>query len=1456
MRYGRPSTLIRVMTGRIHQLPSPKTNDLNSIIEFGLAVDSLVEHLRNSEQVSHLSNPALLHDLVSKLPVDYRLKWAAFKSSLPEPNLTAFGKFMSTMVELAYEVADDFLPERVNKVRAKDRVFVQAHSESPSPSSRQTPVNQASIARKTCVACNEEGHRIVDCSKFKQMGIDERYKNHANNFVRKWMPGKRLRVYRRGSQLTLLEDIVARQLGIDGPTEPLNLQWTGNIKRNESKSRRITMEVSGSGSSKRFELSDARTVSSLLLPSQSMHYGDLARRYPYLRGLPLQEYSNASPKILIGLDNLKLIVPLKIREGGWKDPIAAKSRLGWSIYGCSLVPTSSVICGFHFGGWTDPDRELNELVRDFFTLENAGVISPPLVLESEEEKRAKMLLETTTRRVSSGFETGLLWKVDKVKFPDSRGMATRRLRALESRLIKEPELYDNVRLQIQIYLEKGYVHVASKQELDMPPDQVWYLPLGVHKNSKKPNKIRLTWDGRASVQGVSFNSMLLKGPDMLSSLPSILCHFRLYRYALTADIREMFHRIHIREEDRQFQRFLWRNHVNQDPEVSPCSAQYVKNLNASEFADTYPRAVYAIHHYHYVDDYLDSFRSREEAIKVGKEVRMIQREGGFELRDFRSNDALIIASVGADSEEIDKKLLLDKLANIESVLGMRWIPNSDCFTYDLAIRGDLLDIINKNHIPTKREVLKVIMSLFDPLGLVAFYLVHGKVLMQDIWTSGAHWDDNINQQLHERWIQWTKILPQLSAIRIPRYYFPKAESEAYSSLQVHIFVDASESAYSCVAYFRVLSPNGPLVSLVGAKTKVAPLKMLSIPRLELQAAVLGTRMLNNVISMHGLQVSQRILWTDSATVLAWLHSEQRRYHQYVGFRIGEILSTTELGEWRWIPSKLNVADDATKWGSGPQIDVNSRWFVGPKFLYQSEERWPQKGKLSFSTEEELRSCNVHLPAVSKLVDVSRFSRWERLLRAIAYVHRFTSNIRRSQRGEPLERGPLMQQELQSAEGTLWQQAQRAFYGEEIHVLRISSGRPDALHASISKSSSIYKLWPFVDNNGILRKRSRLASAPWIPDGVKYPVILPRQHLISILLTDWFHRKFRHANRETIVNEMRQRYEIPKLRSLIARVFRNCMKCRVLRAVPLSPPMSPLPKVRLMPYIRPFTFVGLDFFGPLLVKVGRSNAKRWVALFTCLTIRAVHLEIVHSLTTEACVMAIRRFVSRRGSPSEIYSDNGTNFHGANRQLQEEIEERKNRLATVFTNSTTRWMFNPPGAPHMGGVWERMVRSVKVAVGTILETQRRPDDEVLETVMIEAEAMINSRPLTYIPLESSDQEALTPNHFLLGSSNGVKQLSAEPVDFRSTLRSGWKLAQHLADGIWRRWIKEYLPVISRRSKWFEEVRGLVEGDLVFVVDGAVRSQWVRGKVIRVVCGPRRTCTPSLGADYKWNTSPACR
>lgn len=225
-------------------------------------------------------------------------------------------------------------------------------------------------------------------------------------------------------------------------------------------------------------------------------------------------------------------------------------------------------------------------------------------------------------------------------------------------------------------------------------------------------------------------------------------------------------------------------------------------------------------------------------------------------------------------------------------------------------------------------------------------------------------------------------------------------------------------------------------------------------------------------------------------------------------------------------------------------------------------------------------------------------------------------------------------------------------------------------------------------------------------------------------------------------------------------------------------MAPLPEAGLKPYERPFSYVGLDYFGPISVRVNRSTVKRWIALFTCLTTRAVHLEVAHSLSTESCKQAIRRFIGRRGAPVEIRSDRGTNFVGANNDLRKEMIEMDRQLAETFTNTNTRWVFNPPAAPHMGGAWERLVRSVKTAMAAI-QTTEIPKEEALATFIVEAESIVNFRPFTFIPLETEQQEALTPNHFLLLSSTGVKQSPKTLLEPKMVCRGSWELCRSMVD-----------------------------------------------------------------------------
>lgn len=602
-----------------------------------------------------------------------------------------------------------------------------------------------------------------------------------------------------------------------------------------------------------------------------------------------------------------------------------------------------------------------------------------------------------------------------------------------------------------------------------------------------------------------------------------------------------------------------------------------------------------------------------------------------------------------------------------------------------------------------------------------------------------------------------------------------------------------------------------------------------------------------ITESHTVEISKRFLWSDSSTVLAWIRSDHRRYKQYVACRIGELLTLTDIDDWKWVPSKMNPADTATKWGKGPFEETEKSWFEGPQFLRKPEEEWPRPRSVQLTAvaEEELRPCHSHREIIipGAVADYQRFSKWERLLRTMAYVLRFINNLKLKRAGTNTEHGILTRDELRLARTTLYKSVQWQTYPDEMALLTVNRQNP------LKTSSPLHSLSPFMDDEGVLRVDSRIKAADKATQSMKFPIILPRTHRLTLLIIDDCHRKFHHANFETVVNEIRQRYHVSRLRPAVKKVTKDCQVCKIIRARPYTPRMAPLPLARLAACVRPFSYVGLDFFGPFLVKVGRSYLKRWIALFTCLTIRAVHVEVVFSLTTKSCIECIRRFICRRGVPNEIYTDNGTNFKGAARLMKEQqemIREINENLAGTFTSTTTKWLFIPPASPHMGGAWERMVRSVKTAMFAAYEGNRKLTDEGLLTLITEAEAIVNSRPLTYMPLESAECEALTPNHFLLplGSSGDILQRSSDEkttkVDHREAaaiVEATWNATQQHLDMFWKRWIAEYLPTLTKRTKWFGEQRAITVGDLVLVIDGGPRNEWVRGRVREVIVGNDR-------------------
>ncbi|XP_065095682.1 uncharacterized protein LOC135717496 [Ochlerotatus camptorhynchus] len=452
-----------------------------------------------------------------------------------------------------------------------------------------------------------------------------------------------------------------------------------------------------------------------------------------------------------------------------------------------------------------------------------------------------------------------------------------------------------------------------------------------------------------------------------------------------------------------------------------------------------------------------------------------------------------------------------------------------------------------------------------------------------------------------------------------------------------------------------------------------------------------------------------------------------------------------------------------------------------------------------------------------------FSSWQRLQRVTAYVQRFFVNLRKKKNRKPSIAGPLTQEELSTAETFQIKRAQKDAYGEELAVLAASR----RLH----KKNRLYKLNPFIDDLGVMRIHSRLGECDFVDDSDKYPIVLPRAHPATHLIVANVHQHYHHQYHEACVNLVRKDFYIPRVRTVCDQVRRNCQLCKIRGAIPAPPAMGPLPKSRVAVFVRPFSYVGVDFFGPFLVLVGRHHEKRWGVIVTCLTTRAIHLELAASLDTSSCIMALRNCFARRGTPIEIRSDRGTNFVGADKELKVAVAELdRDKLLTEFTTPTTSWRFNPPASPHMGGCWERLIQSVKKVLASV-KPQRVPTEEVLRSYLIQVENVVNSRPLTHVPVDDYSSPALTPNHFLMGSPDGSKPL-VPYNDCPLTLQRSWKASEALANRFWQRWVIEYLPTITRRTKWFYPVKPIAIGDIVVVADPSLpRNSWPKGRVVSV-------------------------
>ena len=708
-----------------------------------------------------------------------------------------------------------------------------------------------------------------------------------------------------------------------------------------------------------------------------------------------------------------------------------------------------------------------------------------------------------------------------------------------------------------------------------------------------------------------------------------------------------------------------------------------------------------------------------------------------------------------------------------------------------------------------------------------------KILFQQLWEMKVGWDEEVPEVVRDSWLKWRSELHLLSTKHVPRCYYKKNTS--VTSVALHGFSDASEQAYAAVVYLRMECTDGSTqLSLVSSKTKVAPIKRLTIPRLELCGAQLLAQLLHHIRQVLDLPLDHCHAWTDSVIVLHWLRGSPKRFKTYVGNRISNILELLGSECWRHVSGVTNPADCASRGLFPSELIEHELWWGGPDWLKLPSSQWPDQSLIPDQEPipEELREVclAVTVQSIEQLIPTRRFSSFTRLKRVTAWILRFTGNCRAKMKKRSTVTEPhLNVLELQKAEVYWLSIIQKQHFAEELGRLQ----KKRQLH----NGSPLIPLHPFVDSDGLIRvggreQRSNRAYS------AKHPVILHGSHPLTRLIVRSEHLRLLHAGPTLLSCTLNRSYHLLGGRKVVRSVTRACVTCRRTAAKPQEQLMGQLPAERVTPDLI-FNRVGVDYAGPLQLKLGSVRkptiVNSYVCVFVSLSVRAVHLELVSDLTTDSFIACLRRFISRRGKPTLICSDHGTNFVGAANELKELVDFLKSQqvqgdISAFCSVQKIQWRFIPEHAPHFGGLWEAAVKSFKTHLRKVVGNVKLTFEEMV-TVLTQIESCLNSRPLVALPPDDDGIEALTPGHFLIGRP--MEALPDPALAYQSiSILSRWQLCQALVRHLWQRWSADYLNSLKRCYKWHKPSTNLRIGDIVILrEDNVIPAKWPLARVTDV-------------------------
>ena len=920
--------------------------------------------------------------------------------------------------------------------------------------------------------------------------------------------------------------------------------------------------------------------------------------------------------------------------------------------------------------------------------------------------------------------------------------------------------------------------------------------------------------------------------------------------ALSGDIEKAFLMVSINEKDRDSLRFLWvSDPADKDSELMTLrftrvmfgvsSSPFLLNATVNhhirgfhgsdpEFAEKFLSSIY-------VDDLVSGDSDVNSAFNFYLKSKLRLSTAGFNLRKFITNSTELrdlihkneLAITAGNQEEKSKKddegehsteedetyaksslgVKIEEKQGIHKILGVQWDVAEDEFRFDVTEVATTL----QESSPTKRSVVKVTAKFFDPLGVMTPVTVLFKLFCKELCEEKVGWDDPLSGRLLEKWNHLSSQLEDPNVITIPRCLLTTL-SQPIRSAKLIGFCDASTKAYACVVYLRLESEISTKIQFIAAKSRVAPSTGTTIPRMELLSAVLLSKLISSIRSAleSELTLSDSICFTDSKVTLFWIQGITHEWKQFVQNRVVGIRALVSPDCWRHCPGKENPADIPSRGMSASLLANTPLWLNGPEFIHSqneaSEDSTTDISSMPDDCQKEIKPRQSVLiaiedsqPDISTIIDPKRYNSAHRLFRMTSIVLKFIHILRdRVAKASSLTDTP------------------DANYFEQARICWI-------LHyqAELRKNEK-YALWKqqldlFEDDFGILRCGGRLSNSS-LTASAHTPIILHRSHLATLLIQD-AHKRVMHNGVSETLAELRSAYWLPRGRQLIRKLIHHCVVCKRLEGKHcLKNPSPPLPSYRVN-RSRPFEATGVDFAGPLYVTSTSGSTKTWLCLFTCCTTRAVHLEIVPDMMTGSFINCFKRFISRHGVPARMISDNGKTFKSAKVIIQRKI-------------SSLVWQFNLERAPWWGGIFERMVKSAKRCMRKAIGRNSLTYDELV-TLTTEVEAVLNSRPLTYINSEDVNLEPLTPLHLLVGFRILTTDCTPSEQDHEVSMTRRMIHLQRVLNKFWKRWKHEYLCELREHHRTVQgkgRRNNLQKGEVVTIYDeGHPRGLWRLGRII---------------------------